>query len=108
MDSLVKATLITQTQTYDTLGQVVNTETTTEVWATKRSVTRQEWFDAGSNDFNPEFQIELYNFEYGGQAIVEVDDVRYSVYRTYTPINSDLIELYLQKQGGVAYVADSN
>lgn len=101
-DNLRKIKLITVTEDIDEIGQVAYLEESKEVFATVTSATRNEWTSAGKLDINPDYRVVIYSFEYSGQTIVEMDSVRYSVYRTYE-VSRDRIELYLEKQSGVTY-----
>lgn len=103
MDNLVEITLVNQSSSTDSIGQETITETTATIMGYIRSVNQSEWFSAGANDINAEYVVTVYDFEYNGQTIAEIDGVRYGVYRTYRLANSDQIELYLEKKGGVTY-----
>lgn len=101
MDNLIEITLIAQESVTDNIGQESFTETERLVFGHFRSVSQTEWFSAGANDINAELVVTIYNFEYQDERIAEIGDVRYGVYRTYRLPNSDFIELYLEKKGGV-------
>ena len=103
MDNLIEISLISETSTTDSIGQQHYEETERVVFGHFRSVSRREWFDAGANDINAEIVVTIYDFEYQDETIAEIGDIRYGVYRTYRLPNSDMIELYLEKKGGVTY-----
>lgn len=103
MDSLIEITLIAQTTTTDSIGQETVREEENLVFGHFRSVNQSEWFNAGANDINAELVVTIYDFEYQNEQIAEIGDTRYGVYRTYKLPNSDFIELYLEKKGGVTY-----
>lgn len=103
MDNLIEITLISETSTIDDIGQEAVTETKSTVMGNIRSVSRSEWFDAGANDINAEYVVTVYDFEYADQTVAEINGTRYGIYRTYRAANSDIIELYLEKKGGVTY-----
>ncbi len=93
------AKLVNITYTYDEIGQPIEAETLTEIFVEERSITRQEWTEAGRVGHNPSIQLLTPFMNYGNQEEVEYKGVRYSIYRTY--LNGDNIELYLEKKGGV-------
>lgn len=82
-------------------GAQVSKLNTTPCWVTVRSVTRAEWQAAGRKDLNPAFVLTTNRANYSGQMAVEYKGRRYAVYRTYSPPESDEIELYLQEEVGV-------
>lgn len=103
MDNQIEITLIAQRSYYDDIGQEVTVETSNTIYGYKRSVSQSEWYSAGANDMNAELVITVYGFEYNDETIAVIDGVRYSIYRTYPITNSDFIDLYLEKKGGVTY-----
>lgn len=103
MDDLIY--LIKESYTQDEIGQMVPNETARAVWASVRSVTREEWRDGGQNGLQPQLVVITPTINYEGEKIVQIGDgelaERYGVYRTYSPPNSDMIEMYLEKKTGV-------
>ena len=93
------AKLVNTTYTYDSIGQPVETETFTEIFIEERSITRTEWAEAGRIGHNPSIQLATPYMNYDGQEEVEYKGVRYAIYRTYQ--HGDIVELYLEKKGGV-------
>ena len=63
------------------------------------SVTRSEFFDGGRNGLNPEFVFRVFFGDYEGERLVEYQNKRYSIYRTYHGRN-DMMELYAERKGG--------
>lgn len=93
--------LVGQTFKEDSIGQQVpDEETQTEVFCTIRSVTRNEWRDAGQNNIRAELVAVTPLINYSGERIAIVDGRRKAIYRTYMPPDSDEIELYMQDEGG--------
>lgn len=90
--------LVGVTVQYDFIGQPVATETTTEVIALMRSVSMTEWTNAGQLGLSAEYEATIWANEYSGEEYVNVDDVRYRIYRTYE--TGDKIELYLERMVG--------
>lgn len=97
MDEIIK--LIAVKYTKDEYGIQKKTETEREVFGRIRSITRQEYFDAGRNGLNPELSFIVFFADYEGETILEYQGKRYLIYRTYrTP--SDDMELYVERRGG--------
>ena len=100
MDGVVS--LIQKSYAKDEIGQYIpSSESYVEILVTVNSVSRREWMDAGRNGMNPELMLTTAAINYSGEKEVEYEGVRYAVYRTYNPPNSDEIEIYLQRKVGV-------
>lgn len=96
------AYFIEQKYIKDVLGQFVTEDTCKrEILITEGSITRTEWNNAGRNGYKPEIMLTTAKVNYGGEGEIEFKGQRYSIYRTYSPPNSDEIELYLEKKAGV-------
>lgn len=100
MDRSRILTLISTTYTQDALMQQVPQETSTDVFCDVTSVSAEEILAAGQSGLKPEWRVIMFAYDYNGQQIVELDGVRYSVYRTYLGSN-ETIELYLERKAGV-------
>lgn len=107
MDAEMIISLISATQSTDTIGQIVNAGTPTNVFARISSIDRTEWYNAGKNKMNPQMRATVKSFEYSGEREVEIDGIKYGVYRTYNVPGTDDTELYLEEKGGVTYVEES-
>ena len=94
------AYLISTTHKPDAIGQQVPVETRREVFCESGGIRQSEWFSAGQKRLKPQFMLTVFYDDYGGERLVEVDGVRYGIYRTY-PAKHDKLELYLEKKGGV-------
>lgn len=70
-----------------------------EIYAKIDSVSSEEFFRAGVDKLRPAFRFTVYTAEYEGQRIVEYNNNRYSVYRSYQP-TVDTIELYTSSKVG--------
>lgn len=101
MDRSNVITLISETYTQDSIGQFVPAEKTREVYCDISSITRQEWMAAGEMGLKPELRVTMYGPDYEGEKIVELDGIRYGIYRTYRGRDESL-ELYLEKKVGEA------
>lgn len=98
MDDVIK--LVARTFTKNEYGVDVWTESSREVYAEVRSVSRTEFFDGGRNGLNPEYVIDIFAGDYDGEAVCEYAGKRYGVYRFYKSSDSDYIELYVERKGG--------
>lgn len=78
--------------------QLVDT-TEREIFCQVESITRNEFFEAGRNGMNPEYKFLIFFGDYQNERVVEYDGKRYAVYRTFRGKN-DVIELYVERQGG--------
>lgn len=108
MDMSTVITLVNETtsQAQDSIGQVVTTRTTSDIYAQIRSVSGTEWSNAGLNGVRASYQIAVYADEYAGQQELILDGVSYEVYRTYERRDGK-IELYVEKRTGSAYGGDA-
>lgn len=97
-DDLVK--LISEEYTFDEIGRQISQRTEKEVFARVESVSRSEFFNAGQAGLKPEYKVTVWTDEYGGELLVEYNEVVYAVYRTY--LDKDRTELYLRRKEGTA------
>ena len=100
MDRSRVLTLIDVTYTPDAIGQQIPTENRRDVFCNVTSVSASEFFDAGRAGLKPEYRAVMFVHDYDDEEIVELDGVRYGVYRTYIGRN-ETIELYLERKAGV-------
>ena len=94
------AFLIRVSHTQDAIGQQVPEEIKREIFCEVSGIRQSEWFNAGQRGLKPELMLTVFCDDYEGESLIEVDGVRYGIYRTY-PAKNDRMELYLQKKGGV-------
>ena len=99
MDRTVVIKLIQESFTKDAYGVQIPTETTHEVYAQVESVTLSEWSEGGRHGLNPELRFIMFAPDYHRERIIEYNNVRYTVYRTYHERN-DKIELYCERRSG--------
>ena len=100
MDSSI--ILIEKTYTEDELGQrIPGEEKHTEILVRINSIGRNEFYKAGQSGLNPEFVFITARINYSGEKEIEFEGKRYSVYRAFSPPDSDDIELYVHKKVGV-------
>lgn len=100
MDRSNTIKLISIAYDQDDIGQMKRTETPRTVYCDIRSITRAEWAAAGEQGLRPELEIVMFGPDYQGEKIVELDGVRYGVYRTFFG-RDDSIELYLERKAGI-------
>lgn len=65
------------------------------VFCNKRSVGQNEYYKAQQAGKQLELKIEIHTADYAGETLVEFEGKRYSVLKTYTPPDSDVVELTL-------------
>ena len=96
------AYFLKQEHVKDAIGQYVLKDVCKrEVLVTENSITRSEWNAAGRNGHNAQIVLTTAKINYGGEDELEYNGQMYSIYRTFSPPNSDEIELYLEKKVGV-------
>lgn len=71
-----------------------------EVFCRMSSISRYEFFSAGRNGLNPQFQFTIAAVDYEDEVIVRFHGKTYGVYRTYYVPGTDYIELYVERKGG--------
>ena len=96
----VIAYLIGYTITMNSYKQEVKTEAKSMIYCRKTSISRSEFYNAGRQNLQPAFVLTTAIIDYHGELEVEIDDVRYGIYRTYE-VDQDYIELYCEKKGGL-------
>lgn len=101
MKKLMDDTLFLLSTTYERnkYGQNIPTNTKHEVFCDKKSITRNEFFNAGRNGLNPQYMFRVFKGEYNGESICEYNGLTYSIYRTFET-DDDYIELYVERKGG--------
>lgn len=99
MDRSNVVTLISETYTADSIGQMIATEVPSDVYCNVASVSQTEWFQGGQNGLKPEYKVTMFAPDYNDQKLVEFNGIRYGVYRTYLRTD-ELLELYLERKTG--------
>lgn len=99
MDRSTVIKLISEEKTKNEYGVYETARTEREVYCQVLSVTRAEFFEAGRNGFNPEFEFTMFFGDYEGEKVVEYNGENYAIYRVYQGRN-DTIELYVERKGG--------
>ena len=102
MSEPIVLTLVSETWTKDSIGQMVATYTDRDVFGERESVNRSEWSAAGEQGLNPEFKVDVFFGDYEGEKIARMDvngsEKTFAIYRTYR--DSDTVELYLEWKTG--------
>lgn len=99
MDSF--AYLIKRDMIQDEIGQFIpGEETRLEILVTEKSVTRSEYFNAGSAGLRPDYVFETATINYNNESEIEYGGVVYSIYRTFRVSDGDVIEIYVTKKAG--------
>lgn len=99
MTKIGKITLIKETESTDSIGQIVRTESTTDVIAEVGSVTQSEYMSGRQDGLSPAYVFIVSIFAYAGQTIVTYKGERFSIYRTYEE-DENTIELYCEREVG--------
>ncbi|MBQ6815587.1 MAG: phage head closure protein [Lachnospiraceae bacterium] len=100
MDSTIK--LVSYTYDEDELGRDIKSDPIeTEILGEILGITRTEWRAAGQNNVNADIMFKTKILNYNGEKEAIVNGEKRVIYRTYTPPDSDDIELYLKYEGGV-------
>lgn len=99
MDRSDVITLIKETNVKNQYGVYEATTQSREIFCQVRSVTRTEFFEAGRNGINPEYQFTVFADDYEGEKTVVYRGKAYGVYRTYQS-RTDTLELYVERKGG--------
>lgn len=99
MDRSIQFTLLPVTRTQDAIGQFVKSATPRLVYGQITSVSAEEFFSGGQNGFKPEYRVTMFAYDYEGERRCLIDNVEYSIYRTYYG-RTDKVELYLERRVG--------
>lgn len=76
-------------------------KTEREIFARVDSVSRSEFFAAGSAGLRPEYVFLVFAGEYRGETLCRHDGTLYAIYRTYRRPGSDELELYVRGSVGI-------
>jgi SPP1 family predicted phage head-tail adaptor len=84
--------LISVTYTENDIGDQIETETSRQVFANKKSIRQTEFYQAAQTDLRPELMFEVRTIEYEGESKLSYNNKDYTIIRTYEK-DSELIEL---------------
>lgn len=99
MNKSVVFYLVGETYTKNEYGVMEKTKESRKVYGKLSSVNSQEWFEGGRNGLNPQYRFTMFSHDYQNESILEYDDVKYTIYRTYLK-SVDEIELYTEVKKG--------
>lgn len=99
MDRSNVITLIGESFTENEYGVQIPVETRRTVFCKVTSVSLSEWTEGGRLGLNPEFRMTMFGPDYLGEKVLEFNNARYSIYRTYYGRN-DTLDLYVERRSG--------
>lgn len=99
MNNTYKIGLVAKTYASDSIGNMIESRTISDVFATVSSISAKEFFESGADGLKPDLKFVMREFEYGGQDEIIHNNVEYSIYRTYSR-EDGFIELYTEKKVG--------
>lgn len=87
--------LITINTTQNSIGDIIENKTYTEILGKRKSIKQSEFYQAQATGLKPELAFEIYSFEYNDEKYVRYNNKEYKVLRTYQ--NSiDKLEIVLE------------
>jgi SPP1 family predicted phage head-tail adaptor len=78
-----KIELIAITVTENSMGDIIETEKETEVFANKKSIRQSEFYQAAATGLRPEIMFEVWSEEYSNQPKLRYNNKLYTIIRTY-------------------------
>jgi SPP1 family predicted phage head-tail adaptor len=84
--------LVAVTTGENSMGDVIETETTRQVFANKKSIRQSEFYQAAATGLKPELMFEIRSIEYAEEQKLQYNGKTYTIIRTYSK-NDELIEL---------------
>lgn len=91
-------TLISQTETTDSIGNIINNETQKTIYAKKNKVGSKEFYNAMAVGMTPTAELQIKLSNYNNEDEVIYNNKRYYVIRT-VPINRmDIVLVIGEKQ----------
>ena len=92
------AYLVNEALTEDDIGNSVSETSETAVFCEISSVGQSEFYKAAAVGYKPQCRLKMWENEYGGQSLVRIGNVYYSVIRNFT--ENGTTELYLEGRVG--------
>ena len=84
-------TLIATTTSTNNIGDTIQTETKTDVFAKVDSIGMRETYEALAAGLKPELSFVMADYyDYDGQGFIEYETIRYRVLRTYKRKTNEL------------------
>ena len=84
--------LIDQQASTNDIGDQVFAETSTQVFANKKSVRQSEFYQAFAHGLKPELMFEVRSIEYSNQTSLRFNEKEYTIIRAYSK-NDEVTEL---------------
>jgi len=84
--------LISTTETVNSIGDIIQTETKKTVYANKMAYRTRAVNQALTNGLKPEYSIEVKAIEYSGEELLEFESVTYKIIDA-APAKNECIEL---------------
>lgn len=92
------AYLVNEVLTEDDIGNSVSETSEIAVFCEISSVGQSEFYKAAAVGYKPQCRLKMWENEYGGQSLVRIGNVYYSVIRNFT--ENGTTELYLEGRVG--------
>lgn len=84
--------LTTVTSSENDIGDPVQSETSRQVFANKKSIRQSEFYQAAATGLKPELMFEIRNVDYAGEPKLLHEGKIYNIIRTYSK-NDEILEL---------------
>lgn len=84
--------LIDESASVNDIGDQVFAETSTQVFANKKSVRQSEFYQAFAHGLRPELMFEIRSIEYSNQTSLRYKNKQYTILRTFSK-NDEVTEL---------------
>lgn len=99
MEYIEELTLIKLTPTKDSIGNVVNSETSRTIYAKKNVVGTKEFYNAMAVGIKPTAELQVRLSDYNNEEQAEYSGQRYSIIRTIPKGKFDVVLVLGIKQG---------
>ncbi len=87
--------LISITYTENDMGDIIEQENSRQVFANKKSIRQNEFYQAAASGLKPEIMFEIRSIEYNGEKKLIYNNKEYVIIRTYDK-NNEITELICQ------------
>ena len=65
------------------VGNTIKSKTYKRIFANKKSITQNEFYQAERVGLKPQLRFEVYSIEYGNELLAKYKEVEYKIIRTY-------------------------
>jgi len=93
------AKLISITYTTNDMGNVIPVPTKKEIFANRKSIRMNEFYQAAAHGLQPELMLEVRTHDYSGEDELEFDEKDYDIIRSYDK-NGEITELICKRKAG--------